>query len=128
MDLMKELLEDDYMQYQMKKKHGANPLTRDTMGSNKPTQAPQRPMQAPQQADPNVAQNDVPGDMQGAMQGDMQGGGGDTQAANQAAKQAVKLLRQSAQALAPAKFEGDTSKAMEYLLGRIQDYFANKQI
>ncbi len=128
MDLMKELLEDDYMQYQMKKKHGANPLTRDQNMQGKSQQAPQKPMQA----NPNVAQNDVPGDMQGAMQGDMQGdmqgGGGDTQAANQAAKQAVKLLRQSAQALAPAKFEGDTSKAMEYLLGRIQDYFANKQI
>jgi hypothetical protein len=71
----------------------------------------------------NGMQGDVPGDNQGALQG-----GGDVQSANQAAKEAVKLLRQSAQALAPAKFEGDTSKAMEYVLGRIQDYFANKQI
>lgn len=119
---MKELLEDDYMQDQMKKKLGANPLTRDqNMGSNKPAAAQQNPMQ---QADPNVAQADVPGDAQGALQG----GGGDAQGANEAAKQAVKLLRQSAQALAPAKFEGDTAKAMEYLLGRITDYFANKQI
>ena len=122
MDFMKALLEDDYMQDQMKKKLGANPLTRDqNMGSNKSAAAQQNPMQ---QTDPNVAQADVPCDVQVALQG----GGGDAQGANEAAKQAVKLLRQSAQALAPAKFEGDTAKAMEYLLGRITDYFANKQI
>lgn len=126
MDFMKELLEqDDYMQYQMKKKHGDNPLTRDQNRQGQSQQAPQKPMrpQPDMEQQGMQGQQDVPGDNQGALQG-----GGDAQAANQAAKQAVKLLRQAAQALAPAKFEGDTQKAMEYVLGRIQDYFANKQI
>ena len=125
MDFMKELLEqDDYMQYQMKKKHGDNPLTRNQNVQGKSQQAPQKPMQPQAQDDMGQqGMQDVPGDNQGALQG-----GGDAQAANQAAKQAVKLLRQAAQALAPAKFEGDAQKAMEYVLGRIQDYFANKQI
>jgi len=123
MDFMKELLEqDDYMQYQMKKKLGANPLTRNQNVQDKPQQAPQKP-QPQQDGMEQQGMQDVPGDNQGALQG-----GGDAQSANQAAKQAVKLLRQAAQALAPAKFEGDTQKAMEYVLGRIQDYFANKQI
>jgi len=125
MNLLKDLLnEEDYMQYQMNKKLGKNVLNRQTKADVAKQQT--QPGQAQTEPQQQVPQQAAASQMGG--QGDMDGmDGGDMQAANDSAKQAVKLLRQSAQALAPQKFDGDTAKAMTYILGRIQDYFDSKK-
>ena len=122
MNLLTELLsEDDYMQHQMNKKLGSNALNRETKTDvqkrqTQPQQAQTQPPEQPPQGTDGMGGSNEMGGMNG----------GDSQAANDSAKQAVKLLRQSAQALAPSKFDGDTAKAMSYILGRIQDYFDSK--